>query len=317
MPSTALVPAATTAVFVSPVMDPDRLMGAFFAGRNARTLDAYRKDMEDFRQFVGAGTVEEAARRLLGGSHGEANATALAYRAAMTERGLKPATVNRRLAALRSLVKLANVLGLVPWTLAVENAKAQAYRDTRGPGRDGFRSLLASAAAQDERKALRDVALLRLLHDVGLRRGEAVRLDVADVDFSGSRIFVLGKARTQKEPVTLPAPTRDALAAWMQARGADAGPLFLNFDRAGKGDGRLSGSAVYAIVRAHGAQAGLTVRPHGLRHLAITTALDLTKGDVRAVQRFSRHRDIRVLSVYDDNRRDLGGEVAALVADAG
>ena len=34
----------------------------------------------------------------------------------------------------------------------------------------------------------------------------------------------------------------------------------------------------------------------------------------RAVQRYSRHRDVRVLNTYDDNRQDLGGRVARLVA---
>jgi hypothetical protein len=48
-------------------------------------------------------------------------------------------------------------------------------------------------------------------------------------------------------------------------------PLFVNFDRAGK-SGRLTGSAVYFIVRGLGTTAGFTVRPHGLRHLAITSA---------------------------------------------
>ena len=64
-----------------------------------------------------------------------------------------------------------------------------------------------------------------------------------------------------------------------------------------------------------GAAVGLSVRPHGLRHAAITAALDLT-GDLRAVQRFSRHRDVRVLTRYDDNRADLGGVVARTVASA-
>jgi integrase/recombinase XerC len=50
---------------------------------------------------------------------------------------------------------------------------------------------------------------------------------------------------------------------------------------------------VHRIVWALGEQAGLGVmRPHGLRHAAITEALELTRGDVRAVQRFSRHRDL-------------------------
>ena len=47
-------------------------------------------------------------------------------------------------------------------------------------------------------------------------------------------------------------------------------------------------------------------------------ALDLTNGNTRAVQRFSRHRDLRTLGRYDDNRiddnrTDLGGDVARLV----
>ncbi len=208
---------------------------------------------------------------------------------------------------------LANTLGMVPWTLSVENVKTQAYRDTRGPGRDGFRSMLAAAQGQRGPKALRDVALLRLLRDLGLRRGEAVRLDVEDLDLAGDRLFILGKARSQKEPVTLPAPTKAALEAWLAVRGSAPGPVFVNFDRASKG-GRLTGSAVYFIVGSLGTEAGLTVRPHGLRHLAITSALDLTKGDMRAVQKFSRHKDVRVLNAYDDNRQDLAGDVARLVA---
>ena len=68
------------------------------------------------------------------------------------------------------------------------------------------------------------------------------------------------------------------------------------------------------IVGELGERLRLKVRPHGLRHAAITKILDLTRGDVRAVARFSRHRDIRTLTRYDDNRVDLGGEVARLVA---
>jgi integrase/recombinase XerC len=101
--------------------------------------------------------------------------------------------------------------------------------------------------------------------------------------------------------------------AWLTVRGSEPGPLFVNFDRAGKGEG-FSGRSIARLVLALGAAVGLAVRPHGLRHAAITEALDLTSGDVRKVQRFSRHRDLRVLNLYDDNRADLGGEVARLVA---
>jgi integrase/recombinase XerC len=78
----------------------------------------------------------------------------------------------------------------------------------------------------------------------------------------------------------------------------------------------LSDAAVYALVRGLGEQAGVRARPHGLRHAAITEALDRTNGDVRAVQRFSRHRKLDTLLIYDDARRDLAGDVARRVAEA-
>ena len=156
--------------------------------------------------------------------------------------------------------------------VGVENVPVQPSRDTGGPDRDGFRAMLDAAGAQPGPKGLRDVALLRLLHDLGLRRSEAVRLDIEDVDLPGNRILILGRGRSPKEPVSLPEPTRVALAAWLEARGSEPGPLFVNFDRAGKGH-RLTGTAVYYIVGRLGAKAGLAVRPQELRHLAITTAL--------------------------------------------
>lgn len=289
------------------------LVASFLAGRNERTLRAYRNDLEDFRSFLRAGDVDAAARTLLSRGHGEANALALAYRADLVARKLQAATVNRRLAAIRSLVKLARTLGMVPWSLEVENLKAQAYRDTRGPGRQGFRRLMEEAGNRTDGKALRDLAALRLLHDLALRRAEVVALDLEDVDLAAGTVAVLGKGRTQKQQLTLPEPTKAALSAWVSARGAEAGPLFLNFDRAGKGE-RLTGTGLYLVVRALGKKAGLTVRPHGLRHAGITEALDLTNGNIRAVQRYSRHRDMRILNLYDDNRTDLGGDVARLVA---
>jgi integrase/recombinase XerC len=306
----------TTALALStPTDQARRLVSAFLAGRNERTMRAYSQDLEDFRTFVGADDVNAAAAALLSNGHGEANALALAYKAHMTERGLAAATVNRRLAALRSLVKLARVLGAVPWTLEVQNAKAQAYRDTRGPGRDGFRALLAQLAGRADAKARRDRAILRLLYERGLRRGEVVSLDLADVDLETATLQVLGKGRSAREPLTLAPPTVAALAAWLEVRGIAAGPLFGNLDRAHKGE-RLTGASVYQIVRELGEAAGFRVRPHGLRHAGITEVLNRNGGDLRAAARFSRHRDLRLLMVYDDNREDLGGQMACLIAEA-
>ena len=139
-------------------------------------------------------------------------------------------------------------------------------------------------------------------------------LDVHDLDLAAGTIAVLGKGRTQRVNLTLPEATKDALAAWLTVRGTQLGPLFTALDHVSKGR-RLSGMGLYLVVRHLGERAGLRVRPHGLRHAAITRALDLMGGDRRSVLRFSRHKNVRLLQRYDDNRQDLGGAVARWLAE--
>jgi integrase/recombinase XerC len=298
---------------------PVDVLSAFLAGRNPRTLRAYDRDLADFARFLGAHDSRAAVVGLLNLSHGNANAAALAYKAHLIGRGLKAATVARRLAALRSVVKMARTVGQIAWALDVESPKAETYRDTAGPGGAGWRAMLARAKADAESgspKAVRDLAIVRLLHDLALRRGELVALDLADLDLDGGTVAVVGKGRTDATLLTLPNPTRHALADWTARRGDDPGPLFVRLDRAARAPTRLTGTGVFLIVRDLGLEVGLArpTRPHALRHEAITRALDATNGDVRTVQRFSRHADTRTLLLYDDRRRDLAGDVARLVA---
>jgi integrase/recombinase XerC len=77
----------------------------------------------------------------------------------------------------------------------------------------------------------------------------------------------------------------------------------------------LTHDGVYAIVRAYGKAAlGRPIRPHALRHTAITLALDVARGDVRKVRSFSRHADVRTVMIYDDNRQDHGGKLAEAIS---
>ena len=90
-----------------------------------------------------------------------------------------------------------------------------------------------------------------------------------------------------------------------------ASPLFIALDR-NTHDQRLSGSGIYHIVRDQlGAKSGVKARPHGLRHTAITSALDAFNGDYRKARAFSRHASLDTVRRYDDNRQDHAGQVAA------
>lgn len=294
------------------------LVNDFLASKSPHTLDAYRRDLEDFRKFVNVETGEETAQLLLANGAGQANILALRYKTSMAEKGLSPRTINRRLSALRSLVSLARRFGLVNWTLEVDGVKVRAVKDTRGPGLDAVKRILRLIDGDDP-KSQRDRAILHLAYVLGLRRGEIAALDVSDVDIAGRVVSVRGKGKAEDEDLTLPFSTRRILADWLEVRGSTDGPLFVNFDRANKSPGgRLSGTSIYRLVRDLGKKAGVKTWPHAIRHTSITTAMRVAqeKGyGLETVQDFSRHSDIRTVLIYRDRERDYQGEIASLLAD--
>ena len=124
---------------------------------------------------------------------------------------------------------------------------------------------------------------------------------------------MLGKGRSEREAMTIPANVKQALAAWLSVRGTDApdAPLFIALDNHSRGAGkRITGAGIFHIIRELGTRAGLKVRPHGLRHTAITAALDAFNGDYRKTRAFSRHASLDTVRRYDDNRADHAGQVA-------
>lgn len=292
------------------------LLGLILTGLKPQSATAYRKDFRDFARFAGAPSPEAALEALVQLGQGDANAVGLAYRAHLEDRQLAPATIGRRLAALVRAVDRCRQVGLTQLVLEVDSPKAEKLRDTAGPGLKGWEALLAQAveeAAGDEPAPIRDLAIVLLLHDRALRRGEASGLDhPTDLDLDKPAVQVLGKGRLQKEWFTISGRARDAVRRWIRVRGDEPGPLFIRLDP-GRGDepGRLTGESINRTIKALARRAGVarTVRAHGLRHQSITEALD--RGwDVREVQRFSRHRTVETVLRYDDNRQDIGGQIS-------
>jgi len=251
---------------------------------------------------------------------------------------LSAATINRRVCCLRSIVKFASDLGVIEWSLP-RLASLDVTADVRGPDREQVAALLAAAverpvrvgARRKGRKTaasvlarrrrlakLRDVALLQLLAGMALRRGEVASLDVGHYDGTTGTLRVLRKGKSSRVVLTVPTPCRAALAAWLRAHPSPkdpSAPLFVSVDNRAFG-ARLSGSGIYRAVQAAGRAVGLKVRPHKLRHSAITTALDLSGGDIRRVARFSGHASLSMVLTYDDARTDVFGELAEVVAGA-
>lgn len=298
---------------------PPDLVTLWLSGRSPNTVAAYAKDVAHFARWYCAATPAAAVESLLNLSAGEANAVVIGYRADQLAAGLAGATIGRRLAALRSVVTLARATGRVAWTLEVPSPKPEPRRDVRGPDKAERRRLWKAAAGLgDDRRARRDRAALALLFDLGLRRAEVVALDVEHVEHPEgaelpTALRIRGKGRRELARVTLPRETGRTLLDWLDARGNEPGALFVRTDR--PCFDRLSGEGLARAVGRAGTAAGLPrkLRPHGLRHAAITAALD-NGHDIRKVRIFSRHAKLETVIRYDDARDDSAGSIAGDVA---
>jgi integrase/recombinase XerC len=274
------------------------VLSAFLASNSKRTQAAYAHDLSLFARWAGVETVADAARKLFA-SNGAGNLLAIEWKNAMLADGLASATISRRLSALRSLVKLANVSGVVPWTLYVPNVRIEARRDVTGPTWDTFQAIVAAEPSARVR------ALLALLGYSGLRIAEALSLTVEDVASDYQSVRTRRKGKREKCVVPVRGAASEALRAWLEERGRKPGPLFE----------RMAYSWAHKLTVAAGARVGVRLAPHALRHAAVTRALDVTNGDVRSVRHFSAHAGVGVLLKYDDARGEsVAGRIAGLVA---
>lgn len=147
---------------------------------------------------------------------------------------------------------------------------------------------------------LRDRALVELLYGAGLRVGEAVALDVRDVDVLAREVRVLGKGSKERS-VPLPQAAQEALGAWLAIRrraGYQAEPLFVSFRPGAKGR-RLGERSVRRLLaeRARGAGVVDHVHPHRLRHSYATHLLD-TGADLRSIQELLGHASLTTTQRY-------------------
>jgi integrase/recombinase XerC len=186
-------------------------------GRSPQTLRAYANDLQTVASWTKTRSVGAAVSALLSMDQGEANELVRSYRSALTDQGVAPATINRRLSSLRSLVALGKECGYVSFDLATKNVRAEAYRDTRGPEPDVMVLLLEYAKAQPHTaKAARDVAICLLLgYGRALRRGEVVALDLEHFDPRGNRLSVLRKGKRERKLLSLDPVVTTRLRAWV------------------------------------------------------------------------------------------------------
>jgi len=277
--------------------------------RSLATKRAYRADLEDF--FNGA--TPEKVEGFLELSTANMNVRVSLFKSRLISEGKSEATINRRLAAVKSLVKFSRMIGATSGEVGVSGEKVKTYRDTKGVGTDGMKDIL-TVIDRSTAKGKRDYAVMRLFWENALRRGEIEKLDLAD--FDGARLSILGKGRgSQKEWIELSTKAITALTEWIEVRGSQPGALFVSLDNRTAGH-RLTGKSLERLVSSYAKDAGIErkVTPHRLRHTSITAALEELNGDTRAAQTFSRHAKIETLMIYDDHRKNYQGQATNALA---
>ena len=255
-------------------------------GLAGRTIEAYTRDLDQYSTFLDS---REPTDELVG-----------EFASHLTDLQLAPATISRKLAAIKGFHRFALIEEL-------RETDPTALLDTpRRP--DPFPKALAvdeaialvEAPGSDTAAARRDSALLEFLYGTGARVSETVGLDLNDLDLVDRVVIVTGKGSKQRL-VPLGSKAVGALETWLPdrlaliARSETGDPVFLN-----QRGGRLSRQGAFNIVKKHAAQAGIAaekVSPHVLRHSAATHMVE-AGADLRTVQEMLGHATISTTQVY-------------------
>ncbi|MCL2802774.1 MAG: site-specific tyrosine recombinase XerD [Micrococcales bacterium] len=284
-------------------MELDQVIAAYLAhlrlerGASLATLDAYRRDLRRYQEYLGPVKLESVSAR-------QVETFARQLREPGGGAALSAASTARAISAVRSLHRFA---------LAEFYVTSDVARDVTGPKLSArlpkaltveqVEALLQGAKGAGEPLDLRAVAVLELLYAAGLRISELVGLDLDDVDFSNQRpaLKVLGKGAKERI-VPVGGPAHLALEAYLvrgrpvlARRGQGTPALFL-----GARGGRLARQAAWQIIRQAADAAGLgglEISPHSLRH-SFATHLLQGGADIRVVQELLGHASVTTTQIY-------------------
>lgn len=215
-----------------------------------------------------------------------------------------PATANRMLSALRRVLKEARRLKQMDaddYDSAVDFKGIKSTQMLRGRAlsHDEIAALYSACMDDLTPKGVRDAAMISILM-AGLRRSEAVNLDLEDFDPKTGGLTIR-RGKGMKDRMTyLPDGAAAAVSDWLDLRGDEPGPLLYPVDKACRiTTRRLTDQAVMFVLQKLADKAGVAAfSPHDFRRTFITELLN-TGADVITVSRLAGHADPSTTAKYD------------------
>ena len=259
-------------------------------GASPHTLRAYRSDLAELAAWA-----TERGRDPGGLAYRDLRA----YAAALSSRRLAPASVARKLAAVRSLHDHLVRAGDAPQNPA--DLMPSPRRGTRLPrvlGPEALAALLERIPASGPLE-VRDRAMFELAYACGLRAEEIVNLDLDAPDFDSETLRVTGKGSVTRI-VPMGEPAQRALERYLQvarpALSANRSERALFLSRRGR---RLSPSDVRRRLDRWVREAAVAghLSPHTLRHSFATHLLE-GGADLRSIQELLGHASVSTTQVY-------------------
>jgi integrase/recombinase XerC len=251
------------------------------------TRRAYRVDLEQFRDWLHRRRtpLEAVDTQTLSDYVAELGAS----RPGRIPRRLAPPTIARKLAAIRSFLRVALGPDRVPETPLKPRRTRRLPETPRAQDVEAELDMLSTESPL----GLRNRALVELVYSAGLRSREAVDLDLGDVDFDQEQVHVKGKGG--KERVV---PLGEEAAHWLARYLHEARPTLT----------RDAVHALFVSVRGRRLDTSTLRRvaphPHRLRH-AFATHLIEGGADLRVIQELLGHSSLSTTQVYShvDSRR--------------
>lgn len=236
----------------------------------------------------------------------------------------KPRTVNKLLTTLRGVVEECVNLGLVTdqdaaWRMRLHGERMPDDEPPAGRALEAYEvAALMAACDRSTLPGARDAAVVALLFGGGLRRAEAAGAHLANFDARLGRIRVLGKGRKTRD-VQLAPDAADLVRAYVQKRGAQAGPLLVSFHLDGSvrrgrgGPAGLTAPGVRHVLAEIGSRAGVEdVQPHNARRTRITELLAAGEKPTD-VKKISGHKSLDTLGRYDRTQAEAAHAASSRV----
>lgn len=271
-------------------LDLERFLHRLAQRQRTATVDAYRRDLDNFLSFA-----EEHELTSAPGWHWFDITLIRRYLGHERARGLASRTIARRQAALRRLGDWLLAQGMI-------GKNPAKLLDTPVPSRTLPRPLDVDLIAHfldhghdGSPLAVRDQAIIELLYSSGLRLSELTGLDLTDLE--RQRVRVVGKGGKPRQ-LPVGSRARDALAAWLKVRPglAPAEEKALFVGQRGK---RLGQRAVELRLSQLATERGLPehLHPHRMRHSFASHLLE-SSHDLRAVQELLGHAHLSTTQIY-------------------